>query len=286
MKRRDFFAIFALVGSAAFGSGCKSKATTQSEIAAQNVDRLLKLVAERHVDSMPRALPAAAKKLGPPLEKVPAKFVEMRDKTDDLRASKRSFFAVVDPTGTVTWVDESNWKVEGRVLSVGFPSVQEVLDGKLPWSRGTGRFGGDPEDALIFMDAAPIKDDGGKIAGALVCAWEAIDVATDLQSQILTEMGMESADPNVHNKVKEQRKKQMEQPDVWVAIFRGKVLYMPEDAYQPLLDSAKQLDLLGKTQNGKFVGTFDVVNSGWGVAAARIPSMGDGVGVAVFRHKS
>src|SRR4051812_47684150 len=86
--------------------GCKSKAQKEAESAQGDVGRLQKLVVDRHVDSLSRALPDAASKLAPPLDEAGAgaKFVQLREKSDDLRASKRSFFALVDTEGTITWV--------------------------------------------------------------------------------------------------------------------------------------------------------------------------------------
>ena len=266
--------------------GCKSKADKQAEIAETDVSHLVKIVGDRHVDSLPRALPEAASKLTPPLDRAGETFNTLRDKTDDLRSSKRSFFAIVDSTGQIVWVDEPAWPVKGRIVDAGFPPVKDALAGKGSFFRGSGRFGGDPEGALIFMDASPIKGADGKVEGALVAAWEAIDAAEDLQGQLLTEHGMQSATPNVHNKVKEQHKKAMEEPDTWIALFRGPTLYFVGDAYQPLEDASKALDIAGKTASGNWKGTFDVANTTWGGAAARISGLGPDVGIVVFRHQN
>jgi hypothetical protein len=284
MLRRTVLSTLAIVALSALAPGCTSKAQKQADIAKGDVAKVQKLVTEKHVDSVPRGLADAASKLGPPLDTVGERFAAIRDKSDDLRGARRSFYAVVEPQGTIAWVDESNWNVTGRVVNQGFPSIKDCLDGKGA-THGFGRFGGDPEDALIFVDAVPIKD-GDIVIGALVGAWEAIDVAADLQSYLLTEMGLASAAPNVHNKVKEQRKQAMEQPDVWVALFRNKAVYMVDDAYQPLVEAAKGLDLTGKTSGGQWTGTFDVTNTGWGASALRLPGLAPDVGVVVFRHQN
>jgi len=284
MRRRPYLApVFALVVASACVVGCKSKAAKQSELAAEDVKTLQGIVQQRRIDSLPRALPDAAKKLPPALDDAATKFPAMRDKTEDLRTAKRSFFGIVDADGVIAWIDESGWSVKGRVVGETFPAVKDCLGGK-DFARSTGRFGGDPPDALFFMDASPIRD-GDKVAGCLISAWEAIDAASDLQSQILTIRGAETASTAAHNKVKEQRKKAMEGPDIWVGLFRGDVVYLEEGAYQPLEEATKTLGLGQKTASGSFTGTFDVINNGWGVSATRIAALGDDVGIVVFRHQ-
>lgn len=263
---------------------CKSKAQQQSELAAEDVKTLQGIVQQRRIDSLPRALPDAAKKLPVTLDDAAKKFPEIRDKTDDLRAAKRSFYGLVDADGVIAWIDESGWNVKGRVVKDGFASVAACLANK-DFSRSYGRFGGDPPEAMIFIDAAPIRD-GGRVAGCLISAWEAQDASADLQSQILTMRGQQSASASVHNKVKDQQKKAMEGPDIWVALFRGDVVYLEEGAYQPLEEATKTLGLAQKTASGSWTGTFDVINQGWGASAVRIPALGGDVGVVVFRHQS
>ena len=275
--------LFALAVSVA-ALGCKSKAEQQSQLAAEDVKTLQGIVQQRRVDSMPRALPDAAKKLPPALDEAASKFPAMRDKTDDLRTAKRSFYGLVDADGVIAWIDESGWSVKGRVVNEGFSSVKDCLGGK-DFARSTGRFGGDPPDALFFMDAAAIRD-GDKVVGCLISAWEALDAASDLQSQILTIRGQETASTAAHNKVKEQRKKAMEGPDIWVGLFRGDVVYLEDGAYQPLEEATKTLGLAQKTANGSWTGTFDVINNGWGGSATKLPALGPDIGIVVFRHQS
>ncbi|GAC1363935.1 MAG: hypothetical protein NVSMB47_15590 [Polyangiales bacterium] len=277
-------AVAATTLAAAALAGCKSKAQKQADVAAEDVDHLRKSVLERHVDSLPRALPDAASKLPSDLDAAATAFPKLRDSTDALRAAKRSFFGLVDLDGQIGWVDESGWNVKGRVVDAGFLPVQECLAGK-DFARGSGRFGGDPPDALLFMDAAPLRR-GPKVTGCLVAVWEAIDASADLQSQLLTEHGKDSAKATIHNKPKEQRKAAMDEPDTWVALFRGNVVYLVESAYQPLEEATKTLDLAGKTKNGAWTGTFDVVNAGWGASAVRVPGLGPDVGLVVFRHEN
>ena len=279
-----------LVASLAVAAlGCKSKATKQSEQAAADVVTLQGVLASRHVDSLPKALPLAAAKLSVPTAESGDKLSELRDGSDDLRAAKRSFYALVDAKGVVVYVDESNWKIVDRVMT-SFPPVVDVLAGKAPFARGSGRFGGEGDDTLTFVDAVPLRDPSDKsggIVGALIDGWEAHDIASDLQAQLLTQQAMAAASAGPRGRVKQSdlNKKAMEDPDVWVALFKGPLVFLQEGAFEPLVDAAKGLDLATKTAGGaRWRDTFDVARATWGGAAERTPALGDDVGIAVFRH--
>ncbi len=288
MLRRAFLlaaiSVFAL-------AGCKSKAQKQAEIAVGDVERVQKTVTERHVDALSRALPkaadAVAEKLGDSVDvhaaasTLGAAFVELRNKTDDLRSAKRSYFVITDDKGEVAWVDDDSWVVVGRRMAATFPPVKQALEGA-PYATGSGRYGGASEDALSFAEAVPIKK-GETIVGALVAVWEAHEAAEDLQRQLATELAMKSVEPKTRVKPKDKRALQLDAPDVWVAVFQGKNVYFQQDAPQPLEDATKALDLAGKTSGGPWHGTYDVMNKGWGAAAKRVPSLGPDVGIAVLR---
>jgi len=292
MRRRSFLFLAVAVGLASVG--CKSKAQKQAEAAAADVARLEKVIADRHLDSLARAVPQGASALGGKLTATSdfraeaatlgTAFIETRNKSDDLRSAKRSYYVLIDATGEVVWVDDNAWAVVGRKLAVGFPAIKDVLDGKSPFGRGMGRYGGAGEEALTFADAAPIKEPGGKIVGALVAAWEAHEAAEDLQRQLATELAMKVVEPKKRVKEKDKLKLAMDTPEMWVALFRGNVIYLPEEGSQPLEDALKKLDLAKKTASGPWSGTFDVMNGSWGGAARRIDALGPDVGVAVLRH--
>lgn len=289
MLRRAF--LLAAIPCALVLAGCKSKAQRQAEIAVGDADRLGKIVADRHVDALSRALPKAADALAAKLgdkadvhadtAALGAAFVDARNKTDDLRSAKRSYYVITDDKGEIAWVDDDNWLVVGRKLAATFAPVKQVLEGA-PYATGSGRYGGAAEDALSFVEAAPIKK-ADKTVGALVAVWEAHEAAEDLQRQLATELAMKSVQPKTRVKPKDKRALQLDAPDVWVAVFHGKNVYFQEDAPQPLEDATKALDLAGKTSGGAWHGTYDVMNKGWGAAAKRLPALGPDVGVAVLR---
>lgn len=291
MDRRSFlFASAALTSSAI--AGCKSKAQKQAEAAIVDVARIEKLVADRHVESLARALPIAATALGAKLDKPigpeeaktlgPA-FDELRNKTDDLRSAKRSYFAISDPAGEIVWVDDPTWVVVGRKLAVAFPESAEVAAGKKPYAAGAGRYGGASPEALTFFEAAPIAHGDARL-GLLVAAWEVHEVAEDLQRQLQTDLAMKTVKPKVRAKQKDKYQLALDTPDLWVAVFGKDHLWLQEGAPQPLEDGAKAIGLYAKTAAGPWHGTFEVMNKTWGGAAKRLPGLGPDIGVAVLRH--
>lgn len=291
MQRRSFLLALSAVATVA---GCKSKAQKQAEAAIPDVTRLEKLLAERHVDSLARALPPAGKALGDKIgDKVisPTEaaaigplFDDIRNKTDDLRSAKRSYFAITDMGGEIVWVDDPNWLVIGRKAAVAFNKLEAVLAGKEAYAAGPGRYGGADPEALTLFEASPIKR-GDKVVGGLLCAWEIHEAAEDMQRQLQTELAMKTVKPKTRAKAKDKYQLVLDTPDLWVAVFNDKYIWMQEGAPQPLEDGAKSIGLFAKTANGAWSGTFDVLNRGWGAAAKRVPSLGEGMGIAVLRHE-
>jgi hypothetical protein len=290
MHRRTF--LLALGATATVG--CKSKAQRQADAAVPDVARLEKLLAERHVDSLARALPAAADELAKELgdgELTPtgapaigAKFDGLRDRKDDLRSAKRSYFALIDPGGEIVWVDDPSWLVVGRKAGIAFGGLADVLAGKAKYSTGFGRYGGADPEALTFFEAAAIVR-GGTTVGALLSAWEVHEAAEDMQRQLQTELAMKTVKPKTRAKAKDKYQLALDTPDLWVAIFSDKYVWLQDGAPQTLEEATKGIGLHANTAKGPWSGTFDVLNRGWGAAAKRIPALGADIGVAVLRHE-
>lgn len=289
MQRRSFL----LSASALALVGCKSKAQKQAEAAVPDLARLEKLVAERHVDSLARSLPgvalALANKLGDkPINPVDSAAItaaldDLRNKTEDLRSAKRSYYAVTDSGGEVVAVDDSSWNVVGRKAALAFPALNDVLAGKSNYAFGAGRYGGADPEALTLFGASPLVR-GDKTLGALLSAWEIHEIAEDLQRQLQTDLAMKTVKPKARAKPKDKYQLALDTPDLWVAVFNAQYTWLQEGAPQPLEDAARATGLFAKTAGGQWSGTFDVLNKGWGAAAKRFPKLGADLGVAVLRH--
>lgn len=289
MDRRTFLLASAALSTAV---GCKSKAQKQAEAAIPDLARLEKLVSDRHTDSLARALPLAAAalaaKVTSTLSQEEAKVVgpafdELRNKSDDLRSAKRSYFAITDVNGDIVWVDDPNWVVVGRKLAVAFPAAKELLDGAKPYAAGSGRYGGADPEALTLFEAATITKGDARV-GLLVSAWEVHEIAEDLQRQLQTDLAMKTVKPKTRAKPKDKYQLALDTPDLWVAVFSKDYVWLQDGAPQTLEDGVKSIGLHAKTAAGAWSGTFDVLNRGWGAAAKRLPALGPDLGLAVLRH--
>jgi hypothetical protein len=284
MTRRRF-ALLSLVAVVSLGiAGCDREAKKQAELAKAEVSEIEGLVKAKHVDPLADALPKAADALAKEKDRGAA-FAALRDKTDALRSAKRSYYAITDASGVITWVEDPDWRVVDRKLKVGFPAVADVLDGKKPYAAGAGRFGDEGPDALTFVEVAPIKV-AGSIDGALVAAWDAHDASEDVQRQLATALKMQLATPKRRVKEADRLALALDTPQIWVAFFaQDGTVYMPWSTPQPVEDAVKGVGLAAKEPTG-WTGTLKVSNAYWGIASKRIDGLFPGYGVAIVRNKS
>ncbi len=264
-------------------AGCDREAKRQAEIAKGDLERAEVVVRDKHVSALAAELPKAAEAISKQRDRAAA-FVARRDKTESLRAARRSFYAFTDATGVITWVEDPAYPVVERKLKVGFPAVADVLDGKKPYAEGPGRFGDEAPAALWFVAAAPTRSDGA-IDGALVAAWDAHEAADDLGRQLATDAKMQIAAPKHRVKESERLELALDAPQIWVAIFaQDGGVFLPYRAPQPLEDAATKLGFAGKDAAG-WTGTVKVTNASWGVASKRIDALMPGYGLAVIRNR-
>ncbi len=268
-------------------AGCDGEAKKQAELAKADLSEAEGIVKAKHVAPLAAGLPKAADAIANAKDRAAA-FVALRDKTDGLRSSKRSFYAFTDAKGAITWVEDPDWQVVERKLKGGFPAVAEVLDGAKPYAEGAGRFGDEGPEALWFVAAAPLKstvDGAAKIDGALVAAWDAHEVAGDLQRQLATAAKMQIAAPKKRVKDSDRLQLALDTPQIWVAVYAPDgAVFLPWGAPQPLEDALKGAGLGGKDAAG-WTGIVKVTNASWGVASKRVDALLPGYGLAVIRNK-
>lgn len=291
MDRRSFSrrlarisALFALVLAPQL-IGCEGEAKKQAELAKTDLAEAEGIVKAKHVVPLAEALPKAAEAIANAKDRVAA-FVALRDKTDGLRSSKRSFYAFTDAKGAITWVEDPDWQVVDRKLKVGFPAVAEVLDGAKPYAAGAGRFGDEGPESLWFVAAAPLKANGvGPIDGAIVAAWDVHEVAGDLQRQLATAAKMQIAAPKKRVKDSDRLQLALDTPQIWVGVFAPDgAVFLPWGAPQPLEDAVKGVGLGGKDAAG-WTGIVKVTNASWGIASKRVDALLPGYGLVVIRNK-
>lgn len=298
MRRRDFFPHLVAPFAALAIGGCKSKASKEAELAADDLDVVADVVQKKHVEALARALPTLAERLasrldaasGAPLgeaattKKLSASLATELEKDQDLRSIRRSYYAIVDALGEIVVVDDAGrWPVVGRKTADAFPSIADAIANKSSTTRGLGRFGGASDNALSFVASSPIVRAGTGI-GAVCAFWEAHDCAEDLQRQRTTMLLQSTVAAKTHVKARDKNQMILDAPEMWVLLARGSFVYFEDDVQQPLVDATVALALPDKTKSAQWRGTFDVGNASWGGAARRAPNLGDGVTIAVVRH--
>lgn len=175
------FSVCALGALALIASGCKKPSAVSAEKAKVNVEGLIKATKE-DVAEVRSGLPNGAKYLLPVFTsgKPPAEdphaarnaLETARNKVQDLRVSKGTFFAVADANGIVIRNDQEQDLMVGRPLLPSFPELKSALEGKYVETRGSM-----PEAAGVrgradgqWMAAAPVLD-GSTVKGLYVTGW-------------------------------------------------------------------------------------------------------------------
>jgi hypothetical protein len=195
---------FAVLGSLALiSSGCKKSSAISAEKAKANVAGLIKPT-QSDVAEVRSGLPNGAKYLlpifatgKPPSDDPHAAQLALetaRNKVQDLRISKGTFFAVADTSGIVIRDDREQDLMAGRPLFPSFPELKTALEGKYVETRGSM-----PEAAGVrgradgqWIAAQPVQD-AGTVKGLYVTGWSwsayAYRLERALSSNLRSELG-------------------------------------------------------------------------------------------------
>ena len=180
VSRRRFLAS-AIVSVAAASSGCKKQSAISAEKARPDVVRLAQTT-HNDVSEVRSGLPQGAKFLlpifatGKPASDDPhgarSALETARNKVQDLRVSKGTFFAVTGTDGVVIRNDQDQDSMAGHALLPAFPELKVALAGQYVESRGSL-----PEAAGVrgradgqWIAAQPVLS-GSEVKGLYVTGW-------------------------------------------------------------------------------------------------------------------
>ena len=200
-------AAIALSALTLLSSGCKKSSAVSAEKAKANVASLIKAT-QSDVAEVRSGLPQGAKYLlpifassaesgKPPSEDPHAArnaLETARNKVQDLRVSKGTFFAVADTSGIVIRNDQEQDAMAGRPLFPSFPELKAALSGKYVETRGSM-----PEAAGVrgrpdgqWVAAQPVQD-ATSVKGLYVTGWSwaayAYRLERNLSSNLRGELG-------------------------------------------------------------------------------------------------
>lgn len=250
------------------------KASEQS--AVDELGHMTALVKE-DVAQVKRGLPHGAEKLGKLLDAdtlanpsaVQKAIARARADEKDLMVAKSTWFSYADTTGTVVRSEADPDMLAGKNVVAAFPALKKALE---PTSGMVEAFGEMKElrmakhgPDMAWLAAVPVKDEKGGAKGVFVTGWSFRAFVYHLE---------QSAKMAVAESAQKQGKKNP--PIVYVYLVKGKTAYgapgMPDDVRAKTIEG---LDVLSKTAAGNYRGYVEITKRGFGIAAARVPEMGD-----------
>ena len=278
----SFCALTALAGSA---PGCKKSSAVSAEKAKANIVALVKAT-QGDVAEVRAGLPNGAKYLlplfasGKPPSEDPhgaqAALETARNKVQDLRVSKGTFFAVADTGGIVIRNDQDQDLMVGRPLLPSFPELKSALDGaKYVETRGSM-----PEAAGVrgradgqWVAAVPVAD-GAAVKGLYVTGWSWSAYAYRLERALSS---------NLHSELTEGQKL----PLVYVYLIVDKDVFgtpISPEVNAQAISALSPLTNASATAPTSF--ELEIAGREFGLAVELSPDLGKNVAVAVLRSET
>lgn len=263
---------------------CTDKGKVSESKATEHVERLAE-VADEDVEQLRVGLPLGAKALGeswvieedhaPWPELLRARLDRARSGQRELTMAKSTFFAITDEDGVVLRSDQDPDILAGKRLGESFPDLRKALEGEYIEAFGAmaelqgSRSGPDEQ----WMVASPFRDAEGKVLGAYVSGWSLKRYAYRLDHTLKSEITREASEGS--GKV----------PLTYVFVFRGKKVYGAPITPAVNEEALENLDLPAATENGVFHRQLEIAGRTFGIAARRVPKLGDDAGVALIRSE-
>ena len=281
LPRRSSLQALVLVPLLCSVLGCTDTGKVSAEHAKEHAKFLLRAT-NSDIEELKRGLPKgavhleAAFKEGPPDSQTASKVLETaRNKIQDLRVAKSTFFALVAKDGTVIRNDQDQDLMAGKNMVSAYKELAQVFSGKMIEARGVM-----PEAAGVrgkpdaqWVVGVPIRV-GGEVVGAYVSGWSwsayAYRLETALRSDVLS-------------KTKEVGKV----PLLYVYVLVDGQAYgapiSPEVNGEAIV---KQKPLTKASANAPFSMPLEIENRQFGLAVVPVEKLGKGVGIAVLRSET
>jgi hypothetical protein len=194
----------------------------------------------------------------------------------DLTVAKSTFFALADDKGVAIRNDLEEDVMAGQNVVTIFPELKKALDGT--FVTAVGLFPGPPGTHgpdRDWMAAAPVKDEGGKVAGILLTGWTYRRFANHLQESLRHDLAQDTLKGGDTGKL----------PILYVAVFDKAGVYTASQTPPVNEKALLDLDLVTKTAAGPAQGTLSITDRDFGYAAVRSAKLGPDTGVAVLRSE-
>ncbi len=198
-----------------------------------------------------------------------------RDKVQDLRVAKSTFFAVVAPTGIVIRNDQPQDRLAGKNLLDAFPGLRPALSGGYTEARGSM-----PEAAEVrgkadaqWVAAVPVRQESTTRA-LYATGWSWSAYAYRLEN------AARSAARSVTSA-------QQKMPLLYAYVIVENAVYGAPVSPDVNARTIRELGLLGKLRAGEPQSVeLEITGRGFGVGAELVPELGDKVAIVVLRSET
>jgi hypothetical protein len=272
-----------LVGCALIGcDGDKKKSLAQAKEHSAALVDVIKGDVEEVRNGLPLGAPLLAKLWDDDkspkddLKAVRESLETARNKTQDLRVAKSTFFALADEQGVVIRNDQEQDEMVGKNLFTSYPGLKEALGGKYVEARGSM-----PEAARVkgpdgqWVAASPVKV-GDKARGLYVTGWSWSAYAYRLETSLRG---------TVKSSLKSENEKM---PLVYVYMVVENAAYGAPVSPEVNAEAIGKQQPLGKIQgdDGSMEMTIEITGRDFGLSVRKTPLLGKDVGVAVLRSET
>jgi hypothetical protein len=266
-----------------YSVACEDKGKVSAAAAREHAARLVK-VASEDLREVRDGLPQGTKQLEPifvegkqPTEDPKAAEIGLeraRDKVQDLRTAKSTFFAVVDESGLIIRNDNEQDAMAGKNLFEPYPGLKAALAGKYVEAQGSM-----PEASGVkgrkdaqWVAAAPVTVDG-KVRGLYATGWSWSSYAYRLENAVRTELRSGLGESG-------------KMPLVYVVMVAGDGVYGAPITPDVSLEEVKKLKVLEKAKGSEpFSAELEITGRQFGVAARAVTEFSN-VAVVVLRTET
>jgi hypothetical protein len=287
--RRSFFSL--VLGALGFiVVGCEDSGKLSAEHAKRHVEGLAQTI-ESDVEEVRRGVPEGAKLLGslyegetPPADDrqaVREALSHARNKVQDLRVAKATFFTLVDAEGKVLRNDADQDLMADQNAYAAFPELKTVFGtGKYLETRGfmeEARGVAKPRPDGQWVAAAPVRAKD-QVQGIYAVGWAWSSYAYRLEFKLRGDIRSEL--------LKEDDARKNEAL-VYVYLLVGKEVIGAPVSPDVNMEVLKKMELPAKVQgSGVHAEALEITGRSFGAAVKRVPALGKDVFVAVLRSET
>ncbi|MBN1608832.1 MAG: hypothetical protein JW940_19555 [Polyangiaceae bacterium] len=266
--------------------GCSKNMDATVSAARSHVERLAQVVAQ-DVQEVRAGLPQGAPYVRPLFEsQTPAgddlkaareALDRARNKVQDLRVAKSTFFAVADADGRVLRTDQELDRMAGKDLFASFPELKKALSGGYLESRGSmaEASGVQGKEDGQWVAAFPVMV-GDKARGLYVTGWSWAGYAYRLETSVRD---------SEQSRLMERGGRKM--PLLYVYVVVGDKAYGAPVSPQVNADAiVKQKPLAHLGPGRTFATTLEITGRSFALAARLTPELGPNTAISVLRSET